>query len=96
MKILRDDKIISFTAKHPESRKPLALWIQVVEKTTWSNVAALKTSFPTADYLPPSAYCFNIGGNKYRLIAGIAFSLGTVQIDYLFTHAEYDKWNATK
>jgi mRNA interferase HigB len=96
MKILRDDKIKLFNARHPESRKPLSRWVEVIEKTAWANMAELKTTFPAVDYLPPSAYCFNIAGNKYRLIAGIAFSLGTVQIDHIFTHAEYDKWNTNK
>ena len=34
---------------------------------------------------------FNIGGNKYRLIAAVTYQAGTVQIEDVLTHAEYDK-----
>ena len=34
---------------------------------------------------------FNIGGNKYRLIAVIHFNRGKVYIRHILTHQEYDK-----
>ncbi len=34
---------------------------------------------------------FNIGGNKYRLIASIHFNRGKVYIRRVLTHSEYDK-----
>lgn len=36
---------------------------------------------------------FNIGGNKYRLIAAIHFNRHKVYIRHILTHAEYDKDN---
>lgn len=36
-------------------------------------------------------YVFNIGGNKYRLIATIAYSIQTVWVKHVLTHAEYDE-----
>lgn len=37
---------------------------------------------------------FDIGGNKYRLIAAVHFNTGIVYIRHVLTHAEYDsdKW----
>jgi len=37
-------------------------------------------------------YVFNIGGNKFRLIAAIHFDRQMVFIRHVFTHREYDKW----
>jgi mRNA interferase HigB len=34
---------------------------------------------------------FNIGGNKYRLIAAIHFNRGKVYIRHVLTHAEYER-----
>jgi mRNA interferase HigB len=34
---------------------------------------------------------FNIGGNKYRLIAAVHFNRRKVYVRHVLTHAEYDK-----
>ena len=36
-------------------------------------------------------YVFDIGGNKYRVIASVAFVVRTVWVKAVLTHAEYDK-----
>jgi mRNA interferase HigB len=33
---------------------------------------------------------FNIGGNKYRLIAAIHYNRGKVYVRHILTHEEYD------
>ncbi len=40
---------------------------------------------------------FDIGGNKYRLIAAIHYNKGIVYVRDVLTHAEYDldKWKGT-
>jgi mRNA interferase HigB len=37
---------------------------------------------------------FDIGGNKYRLIAGVDYEAQVVRVKQVMTHAEYDrdKW----
>ena len=34
---------------------------------------------------------FDIGGNKYRVIAGIAFSVQMLWVKAVLTHAQYDE-----
>lgn len=36
-------------------------------------------------------YVFNIGGNKYRLIAGLSFQAQRLWVKAILTHADYDK-----
>jgi len=36
---------------------------------------------------------FNIAGNKFRLIAIVHYSTGSVFIRQMLTHSEYDKWS---
>lgn len=36
-------------------------------------------------------FVFNIGGNKYRLIAAIAFAPQLFWVKAILTHTEYDK-----
>jgi mRNA interferase HigB len=36
-------------------------------------------------------FVFNIGGNKYRLIAAVAFQAQLVWVKAVLTHEQYDK-----
>jgi mRNA interferase HigB len=62
-----------------------------VQEADWKNVGVLKKRFPTADYVGDDLYVFNIGGNKWRLVARIIFGARTVFIRFIGTHAQYDK-----
>jgi len=50
----------------------------------------LRYDFPWADRVDHKTV-FNIGGNKYRLIAAIHYNRRRVYMRAILTHAEYDK-----
>ena len=50
----------------------------------------LKTSFPSADYVPPFTV-FNVKGNKYRLVTLIDYAERVVVVRDVLTHAAYSK-----
>jgi mRNA interferase HigB len=50
--------------------------------------------FRSADILANDRVVFNIGGNKYRLIAAVHYRGKRVFIRFIGTHAEYDKIDA--
>lgn len=60
------------------------------KRATWSNFAEVKQSFNTADLVPP-IIVFDIGGNKYRLLAEINFGRRVLFIRSIMTHKEYAK-----
>jgi len=57
----------------------------------------LRATFASADYVD-GLTVFNIGGNKYRLIAAIHYNRHKVFIRAVLTHAEYDRgeWKRRK
>lgn len=57
----------------------------------FSSYADLKKSFNAVDKVA-EFYVFDIGGNKYRLIAAIHFNRQILYVQEVFTHGEYDKW----
>ena len=61
-----------------------------MEKQDFGNLSELRAIFPSADKVG-DLIVFNIGGNKYRLIASIHFNRGKVYIRHVLTHTEYDK-----
>ena len=66
-------------------------WIASVEDANWTQHNDIKAVFPTADYVGKGRYVFNIKGNKYRTVTVVAFISNLVSIQFVGTHAEYDK-----
>lgn len=69
---------------------PLQHWFAIIRKTDYASFAALRTTFPSADHVDQFTV-FNIGGNKFRLIAAIHYNRKKVYIRHVLTHAEYDR-----
>ncbi len=90
MRIINRKTLDDFKKKHPQSRKPLSGWEQIISSTEYQSLNALKTSFgKKVDYLPSGYTVFDIGGNKYRLITIVNYPYRLVEIKIMWTHAEY-------
>ena len=50
-----------------------------------------KKTFNSVDNVGNQHYVFNIRGNNYRLVVVIKFTIKTVLIRFIGTHADYDK-----
>lgn len=72
------------------SGEPLRRWATTVKESFWANPGVLKTAFRTADFVGDLTV-FNIGGNKYRLIAFIDYRRQIVYVKRILTHKQYDK-----
>jgi mRNA interferase HigB len=90
MHVISRKILIEFSQRHPDSRTVLEVWFRILETNQFSGFDALRKVFPSADKVG-ELYVFNIGGNKYRLIAAIHFNRQKVYIRHVLTHAEYDK-----
>ena len=80
----------AFALSHPDAEAALEEWYHYVRTVEWANGAAVRMSFRTADYVGNERFVFNIKGNRYRLIASIAFTTRTVYIKFVGTHQQYD------
>ena len=87
--------IHQFIKSVPRSKEPLLNWYIKTKENDWANLADVKKVFKATDYVGNDLYVFNIGGNKYRLIARIFFSVRTIYIRFIGTHAEYEKIKLT-
>lgn len=91
MDVIGEDRLKGVAKKHQNARTALARWLKLTKAATWNNFQDVRSTFPATDYIPQNQYCFDIGGNSYRLITAISFQLSTVVILDFMTHAEYDK-----
>ena len=90
MYVISRKALRSFWDQYPDSKNPLSRWFKAMEHNNFGSFNELRAAFPTADKVGDMVV-FNIGGNKYRLIASIHFNRGKVYIRHVLTHREYDR-----
>ena len=90
MHVISRKALTAFWEKHPDSKEPLLRWYKIVEKSEFTSLESMRTTFPSADKVG-EWIIFNIGGNKYRLVASIHFNRGKLYIRHVLTHKEYDR-----
>ncbi len=76
--------------KYQDAEKPLRYWYDIVRKADWGDFSDVRNDFRTADVLQ-NCVIFDIGGNKYRLIAKIDYKYKIVYVRFILTHKDYDK-----
>lgn len=94
MRIISIRNLKDFWDQHPDAKGPLEAWIDEVKHANWQNSHSIKARYPKASVLGNKRVVFDIKGNDYRLITGVAYRFGAVYIKFIGTHAEYDKVNA--
>lgn len=77
-----------------DSEQPLKAWHQAVEAADWEKPADVKVDYKSASILADNRVCFNIAGNKYRLIVHINYPYRIILIKFVGTHKEYDQIDA--
>jgi mRNA interferase HigB len=81
-----------FAKEHADATTPLSSWLKLMRRGRFRSFAELKRTFASADMVPVEGrdlYVFNIGGNKYRLIAAIHFNTQRVFVRHILKHPEY-------
>lgn len=90
MHVISGKVLRQFWQEYPDSETALIRWLKIIESVSFQSFEELRSVFPNAD-LVANLIVFNIGGNKYRLLASIHFNRQKVYIRYILTHSEYDK-----
>lgn len=73
---------------------PLKTWYGLVAKAEWTGPSEVKEIFgANVDFVGDNRIIFDIGGNKYRLVAHVAYPYRRVLIKFIGTHAHYERIN---
>src|SRR5688572_20380887 len=95
MRIISRSRLREFWKVHTDARDPLMRWYGLTEEADWKNPLAVKRTFGSVDLVQVGSgntvWIFNVGGNKYRIIAAIHFDCGRIFILRVLTLAEYDR-----
>jgi len=68
--------------------------VAVVKAANWSKPTDIKAMFRSADVLTGGRVIFNIGGNKYRLVAAVHYRGKRIYVRFIGTHRDYEKIDA--
>ncbi len=93
MHVISRKRLREFWAVHADAEPSLKAWFRVAKSADWTSFADVRATYRTADQVGKFTV-FNVGGNKYRLIAAIHFDRGKLYVRHVLTHAEYEvgKW----
>lgn len=94
MRIISRKILQEFWQTHADAEQPLKAWFKLTEFADWSSPQSVKKDYGNVSLLQDNRACFNIAGNKYRLIVKINYPYRVVYIRFIGTHSEYDKIDA--
>jgi mRNA interferase HigB len=94
MRIISDKQLREFwlAAKGDERtarQKTMKEWRKVVRRADWNTFIDVRKTFNHADVYK-NCVIFDVGGNKYRIVAKVAYRVKIVFIRSVLTHEEYD------
>jgi mRNA interferase HigB len=92
LRVFGEGVIAAFARRHPASRKPLQRFVTISRAAVWPHFPAVRETFPAPDYAPAGGtLVFNIGGNKYRLIARVDFEEQWLAVRTVLSHQDYSR-----
>lgn len=90
MHVIAKPILVEFWKKHPDAECALEAWYRTMRTKDFMDFNELRRTFASADYVD-GLTVFNIGGNKYRLIASIHYNRHKVYVRDVLTHEQYDR-----
>ncbi len=90
MHVLSKKRLREFWQRHDDAKLPLLRWHKLMSLARYRDFSALRADFSSADRVE-GLVVFNIGGNKYRLVADVRFDRLLVFVKAVLTHPDYDK-----
>ncbi|MCC6949621.1 MAG: type II toxin-antitoxin system HigB family toxin [Bradyrhizobiaceae bacterium] len=92
MQVIARRTLRQFWERHPQAEGPIRVWFALVSKANWRTPADVKRQFgASVDFVGDNRLIFDLGGNKYRLVAHVSYSFGRVLVKFIGTHKEYDR-----
>jgi mRNA interferase HigB len=91
VRIITESRLTAFWAEHPPAEMPLRNWRAIIRRAEFQSPHELKAQFSSVDFLGGGVVVFDLGGNKYRLVATMRYERQIVYIHHVLTHAEYDR-----
>jgi mRNA interferase HigB len=98
MRIISRKALLEFwqQSEYADSEQPLRAWFREASRAQWKSPNDVKADYRSASIVGNERVVFNIGGNKYRLVARVNYAYGVVYIRFVGTHEQYDRIDVKK
>lgn len=96
MRIITRKALKTFWEQHPDAEQPLKAWFKFARGADWKTPTEVKADYRNASVLADNRICFNIAGNKYRLVVRVNYPYRLIYIRFVGTHAAYDDIDANQ
>jgi mRNA interferase HigB len=96
MHVVSKKKLRDFWLLERSAEGPLREWYKNVCRFRWTKFADVRHSYASADKVG-RCIVFNLGGNKYRVIAEMSRNWRRIYVRYVLSHKDYDRatWKAS-
>lgn len=91
---LRTLKAFAGRPESDQARGPMLAWYRQVLRADWASPAHVKRGIRSASILKDGRVAFNIGGNKYRIVAWINYPYRVLYVRFIGTHRQYGRIDA--
>ena len=92
MRVISKKALLDFIRRHPDARSALLTWFSLAQACIAYGYNDLKQTFASVDYVPPQNTVFDVGGNRFRIVAAIHYNRQSLFIRHVLKHAECDLW----
>ncbi len=93
MRVISLKPLREFWGRHPDAEGPLRQWYRIATRARWTSLRDVRRTYPHADAVRTrggdTLTVFNVGGNKYRLVARVRYDFALVNVRWVLTHQEY-------
>jgi mRNA interferase HigB len=84
-------RLEKFKRKHADAKGAIDAWLSEALDASWKRPRDIKERYPHASILANNRVVFNIKGGNYRLVVIVRYVSGAVLVEWVGTHAQYDR-----
>jgi mRNA interferase HigB len=94
VRVFNSNTLLGFGRAHANANNAVRELNRSLRDATWTKMADVVTSYPSATALNGERVVFKIKGNNYRSIVAFDFLRQAAFIKFIGSHTEYDRVNA--
>lgn len=94
MKVVGRRVLVEYWSRQPRARGALTAWFEMVRPADWRSPDDIRDAFNAVEFAEGDRVVFGVGGDAYRIVVLISYSLRQVLIEYVGARGDFDGNNS--